>query len=82
MSAHGSVYNDDADALDFDAIDDLDGIFNTDTRNRLASLLDSTNNSPSANSTDVRNFIRSYRLFMSIASVDGLPRKPSCIAPL
>ena len=91
MSDNGSLHHfDDFDALDFDVNDDLDAMFNnmptgTENLNRLASLFgSSTNNSQpvQGNSTDVRNFFKSYRLFLSISSVDGLPRDFSCISPM
>ena len=90
MSDNGSLHHfDDFNALDFDANEDLDAIFNmppgTENMNRLASLLGtSTNNfQPSqVSTTDARNFCKSYRLFLSISSVDGLPRNYSCIAPV
>ena len=88
MSDNGSMHHfDDFDALDFD---DFDAMFNnmptgTENMNRLASLLGSstTNSQPlQANNSDARNFLKSYKLFLSIASVDGLPRNFSCIAPM
>eukprot|EP01036_Dinobryon_divergens_P029849 gene29849-39010_t len=88
MSDNGSMHHfDDFDALDFD---DFDAMFNnmptgTENMNRLASLLGSstTNSQPlQANNSDARNFLKSYKLFLSIASVDGLPRNFSCIAPI